>query len=74
MIVLLGAWIHGIEDCKKQTIVVFDVSDESNDKQQFEPMLDKAQENVGKDKTIRAGSPDSNYYSESNAKYRQAER
>jgi len=61
-------------DSKKQIIVVCDVSDEINDKQQFEPMLNKAQENVDKDKTIRAGSADSSYYSESNAKYRQAKR
>jgi len=58
-------------DSKNQIIVACDVTNETNDKQQFEPMLEKAQENVGKDKRIKAASADSSYYSESNVKYAQ---
>jgi len=56
-------------DSKKQIIVACDVTDETNDKQQFEPMLEKSQQNVGKDKAIKAASADNSYYSESNVKY-----
>jgi transposase len=58
-------------DSKNQVIVACDVTDESNDKQQFEPMLEQTQENVGKDKRIKAASADSGYYSESNVEYAQ---
>jgi transposase len=53
-------------DSKNQVIVACDVTDESNDKQQFEPMMEQTQENVGKDKRIKAAYNDSGYYSESN--------
>jgi len=56
-------------DSKNQIIVACDVTDETNDKQQFEPMLEKTQENVGSDNKIKAASADSSYYSESNVKY-----
>ena len=56
-------------DNKKQIIVACDVTNESNDKQQFEPMLEQAQENVGEDKKIKSASADSGYYSESNVKF-----
>ena len=56
-------------DSKDQIIVACDVTGESNDKQQFEPMLEQAQENVGGDKRIKAASADSGYYSESNVKF-----
>jgi len=56
-------------DSKKQIIVACDLTDETNDKQQFEPMLEKTQENVGSDNKIKAASADSSYYSESNVKY-----
>ncbi len=58
-------------DSKKQIIVACDVTDESNDKQQFEPMLEEAQDNVGREKNIKAASADSGYYSESNVQYGQ---
>jgi transposase len=58
-------------DSKHQVIVACNVTDESNDKQQFEPMLEQTQENVGKDKRIKAASADSGYYSESNVEYAQ---
>jgi len=56
-------------DSKKQIIVACDVTNQTNDKQQFEPMLEKSQQNVGEDKAIKAASADSSYYSESNVKY-----
>jgi len=58
-------------DSKKQIIVACDVTNESNDKQQFEPMLEEAQDNVGREKNIKAASADSGYYSESNVEYGQ---
>jgi transposase len=58
-------------DSKNQVIVACDVTNESNDKQQFEPMLEQTQENVGRDKRIKAASADSGYYSESNVEYGQ---
>jgi transposase len=60
---------QAVVDSKKQVIVACDVTGQSNDKQQFEPMLVQAQENVGKDKKIKAASADSGYYSESNVKF-----
>jgi len=56
-------------DSKDQIIVACDVTDESNDKKQFEPMLEQAQENVGQDKKIKSALADSSYYSESNVKF-----
>jgi len=58
-------------DSKKQIIVACDVTNESNDKQQFEPILEEAQDNVGREKNIKAASADSGYYSESNVQYGQ---
>jgi hypothetical protein len=56
-------------DSHKQIIVACDVTNETNDKRQFEPMLEKSQHNVGKDKSIKAASADSGYYGESNIEY-----
>jgi transposase len=56
-------------DSKDQIIVACDVTNESNDKQQFEPMLEQTWENIGDDKKIKAASADSGYYSESNVKF-----
>ena len=56
-------------DSANQVIVACDVTGQSNDKQQFEPMLEQAEGNVGKDKKIKAASADSGYYSESNVKF-----
>ena len=58
-------------DQDNQVIVACDVTDETNDKQQFEPMLEQTQENVGKDSKIKVASADSGYYSESNVEYAQ---
>ena len=56
-------------DSEEQIILACDVTDESNDKQQFEPRVEQTQENVGEDKKIKAASADSGYYSESNVKF-----
>jgi len=61
-------------DSKKQIIIACDVTNESNDKQQFEPMLEQTQENVGEDKKIKVASADSGYYSESNVKFAEDKR
>jgi len=58
-------------DGKNQIITACDVTDQSNDKQQFEPMLAQTQENVGADKKIKAASADSGYFSESNVQFAQ---
>ena len=58
-------------DSEDQIILACDVTGESNDKQQFEPMVEQTQENVGEDKKIKAASADSGYYSESNVKFAQ---
>lgn len=61
-------------DSYKQIIVACDVTNQTNDKQQFEPMLQKAQQNIGENKRIKAVSSDSGYYSESNVEYAQDKR
>ena len=61
-------------DSHKQIIVACDVTNQTNDKQQFEPMLEKAQRNIGEDKRIKAVSSDSGYYSQSNVEYSQEKR
>jgi hypothetical protein len=58
-------------DGQKQIITACDVTDQNNDKQQFEPMLSQTQENVGTDKKIKSASADSGYYSESNVLFAQ---
>jgi len=60
---------QAVVDSKDQIIVACDVTGESNDKKQFEPMLEQAQENVGQDKKIKSALADSGYYSESNVKF-----
>jgi transposase len=61
-------------DSHKQIIVACDVTNQTNDKQQFEPMLEKAQRNIGEDKRIKAVSSDTGYYSESNVEYAEEKR
>jgi hypothetical protein len=56
-------------DSASQIIIACNVTGQSNDKQQFEPMLEQAQDNVGRDKKIKAASADSGYYSRTNVKF-----
>ena len=60
---------QAVVDSEHQIIVACDVTDQSNDKQQFEPMIEQSQENVGEDAKIKAASADSGYYSESNVEF-----
>jgi len=46
--------------------VSLDVTNAANDKQQAEPLMSQAQENIGKDETIDKASMDSGYFSEAN--------
>ena len=61
-------------DSHKQIIVACDVTNQTNDKQQFEPMIEKAQRNIGEDKRIKAVSSDTGYYSQSNVEYAEEKR
>ena len=61
-------------DSHKQITVACDVTNQTNDKQQFEPMLEKTQRNIGEDKRIKAVSSDTGYYSQSNVKYAEEKR
>ena len=56
-------------DSESQIIVACDVTNESNDKQQFVPMLEKAGNNIGDDRTINSVSADSGYFSETNVQF-----
>jgi len=56
-------------DSKSQIIVACDVTNESNDKQQFVPLLEQAEDNIGDDKTITSVSADSGYFSETNVEF-----
>jgi len=56
-------------DGEGQVIVAYDVTNESNDKKQLAPMVEKARESVGADRRIKKLSADSGYYSESNVRY-----
>ena len=56
-------------DSKEQVIVACDVTNKSNDKEQLEPMLNQAEENIGHKGKIKAISADSGYYSEANVEY-----
>lgn len=57
---------QAVVDEDHPVIVACDVTNESNDKQQVAPMLREAQENIGRDKTIKKASMDSGYFSETN--------
>lgn len=57
---------QAVVDGAHQVIVAADVTNEANDKRQFQPMLTQAQQNVGGDQTIQATSADAGYFSEEN--------
>jgi len=59
-------------DGNKQVIVACDVTNESNDKRQFEPMVNRAEHNVGEENKVKVVSADSGYYSETNVEYAQS--
>ena len=70
------AWVQGYNaqaavDEESQIIVAADVTQETNDKRQLEPMVEQVKENTGsKPKVLSA---DNGYYSEGNVEYLQEE-
>ena len=65
---------QAVVDSEKQVIVASDVTNAANDKQQAEPLMSQAQENIGKDETIDKASMDSGYFSEANVVFGQIKR
>jgi len=57
---------QAVVDGAHQIIVATDVTPEANDKRQVEPMMSRAQTNVGEDQPLKAALLDNGYYSESN--------
>ena len=57
---------QAVVDSDQQVMVACDVTNAANDKQQAEPLLSQAQENIGADETIDKASMDSGYFSETN--------
>ena len=57
---------QAVVDSEDQVIIASDVTNAANDKQQAEPLLSQAQENIGEDETIDKASMDSGYFSEAN--------
>jgi transposase len=58
-------------DREHQIIVAADVTNEANDKRQFEPMAVQARKNVGRGHHIQKISSDSGYFSEQNVQWAQ---
>jgi transposase len=57
---------QAVVDEEEQVIIACDVTNAPNDKQQAQPLLSQAQENVGADKSLDKASMDSGYFSEAN--------
>lgn len=57
---------QAVVDSEAQVIIASDVTNAANDKQQMEPLMSQAQENIGEDETIDKASMDSGYFSEAN--------
>jgi transposase len=56
-------------DREHQVIVAADVTNEPNDKRQFQPMAKQAKKNVGRGQRIEKMSSDAGYFSEENVKW-----
>jgi hypothetical protein len=56
-------------DREKQIILAADVTNEPNDKKQFQPMARQARQNVGRGRRIDKMSSDNGYFSEDNVKW-----
>lgn len=56
-------------DRDHQVIIAADVTNEANDKRQFEPMMAQAKRNVGRGRRIKTTTADSGYFSEENVKW-----
>ena len=57
---------QAVVDSDQQIIVACDVTNAANDKQQMEPLMSQAQENIGEEETIDKASMDNGYFSASN--------
>jgi transposase len=60
---------QAVVDREHQIILAADVTNEANDKKQFQPMLAQAKKNVGRGRRIRRASSDAGYFSEDNVKW-----
>ena len=63
---------QAVVDEEKQIIIACDVTSATNDKQQMEPLMSQAQENIGEDETIDKVSMYTGYFSESNIAWLEA--
>ena len=57
---------QAVVDSERQVIVASDVTSAPNDKQQAEPLMSQAQENIGEEESIDKASMDNGYFSEAN--------
>lgn len=60
---------QAVVDREHQGIVAADVTNEANDKRQFQPMLEQARRNVGRRGRIKRVSSDAGYFSEENVRW-----
>lgn len=60
---------QAVVDREHQIIVAADVTNQANDKRQFQPMLEQAKRNVGRGRKIAKVSADAGYFSEENAQW-----
>lgn len=61
-------------DRENQIIVAADVTNEPNDKRQFQPMAEQAKKNVGRGNKIKRMSSDNGYFSEENVRWAEKQR
>jgi hypothetical protein len=57
---------QAVVDGAHQIIIAADVTNQTNDKRQVQPMLSEARANLGEDQTIEKATLDHGYYSEEN--------
>ena len=60
---------QAVVDEARQVIIAGEVTDAANDKQQVDPLMSQAQENIGDEESIDKASMDSGYFSESNVRW-----
>ena len=60
---------QAVVDREQQIIVAADVTNQANDKRQFQPMMTQAKQNVGRGRKINKVSSDAGYFSEENVRW-----
>jgi transposase len=65
---------QAVVDRDAQVIVAADVTNQPNDKKQFQPMLEQAKQNLGRRGKIKKASADAGYFSEENVKWAERRR